>query len=75
MFFQERRGQMYSARETYSINDVLYWVTALPACEYILMAISFCNFPFLGGLCLIENLTNFHVQFNGRWKEIFHGDV
>lgn len=41
---------MHGARKTYSINDVLYWVTALPACEYILMTISFCNFPlFLGG--------------------------
>lgn len=72
--------QTHSATKTYSINDVLYWVTALPACEYIFVAISFGNCPsffffFQSKLCLIENLTNFHVQFNDRRKEIFHGDV
>lgn len=40
VIFPQSSVQMCSAR----INDVLYWVTALPACEYILMAISFCNF-------------------------------
>lgn len=43
---QDWSMQIQSASKAFSIYDVLHWFTASPACEYILMAISFSNFPF-----------------------------